>query len=77
MRKALKIILMILCGAVLVAALMARAAAPIHVMILDGESGGSYHQWQTVTPVLKKELDETGLFQIDVVTAPPAGGDRP
>ena len=75
MRKALKIILMILCGAVLVAALMARAAAPIHVMILDGESGGSYHQWQTVTPVLKKELDETGLFQIDVVTAPPAGGN--
>ena len=75
MRKALKIILMILCGAVLVAALMARAAAPIHVMILDGESGGSYHQWQTVTPVLKKELDETGLFQVDVVTAPPAGGN--
>ena len=75
MRKALKIILMILCGAVLVAALMARAATPIHVMILDGESGGSYHQWQTVTPVLKKELDETGLFQVDVVTAPPAGGN--
>jgi type 1 glutamine amidotransferase len=75
MRKALKIILMILCGAVLVAALMARAATPIHVMILDGESGGSYHQWQIVTPVLKKELDETGLFQVDVVTAPPAGGN--
>ena len=28
-----------------------------------------------MTPVLKKELDETGLFQVDVVTAPPAGGD--
>ena len=42
-------------------------------MILDGESGGPYHQWQLVTPVLKKELDETGLFQVDVVTAPPAG----
>ena len=52
-----------------------RAADPIRVMILDGESGGPYHQWPLVTMVLKKTLDETGLFQVDVVTAPPAGGD--
>lgn len=52
-----------------------RAADPIRVMLLDGESAGSYHQWKLVTPVLKKQLDETGLFQVDVVTAPPAGGD--
>ena len=52
-----------------------RAADPIRVMLLDGESAGNYHQWRLVTPVLKKELDETGLFQVDVVTAPPAGGD--
>lgn len=52
-----------------------RAAAPIRAMILDGESAGSYHQWQLATLVLKKELDETGLFQVDIVTAPPAGGD--
>jgi mono/diheme cytochrome c family protein len=48
-----------------------RAAAPIRVMLLDGESGGPYHQWQTTTVVLKKELDDAGLFQVDVVTAPP------
>ena len=53
----------------------ARAAGPIRVMILDGESGGPYHNWQLVTPVLKKELDETGLFQVDVVTAPTSDGD--
>jgi hypothetical protein len=53
----------------------ARAAEPIRVMILDGESGGAYHKWQAVTPVLKKQLDETGLFKVDVVTAPPAAGD--
>jgi type 1 glutamine amidotransferase len=52
-----------------------RAAAPISVMILDGESGGAYHDWQRVTPVLKKMLDETGLFTTTVVTAPPANGD--
>ncbi len=53
----------------------ARAAEPVRVMILDGESAGSYHKWQTVTPVLKKQLDETGLFTVDVLTAPPPGGD--
>ena len=55
--------------------LPAQAAAPIRVMLLDGESGGSYHKWQLVTPVLKKQLEETGLFQVEVVTAPPANGD--
>ena len=44
-------------------------------MLLDGESGGSYHNWQALTPALKKQLDQTGLFQVDVVTAPPANGD--
>ena len=47
-----------------------RAAAPIPVMLLDGESAGSYHAWRLTTPVLKLELEETGLFQVDVVTAP-------
>jgi hypothetical protein len=65
----------VLIGAVLFASVASRAAAPIRVMILDGESGGPYHKWQLVTPVLEKELEETGLFQVEVVTAPPAGGD--
>ena len=56
-------------------ALPAQAAAPLRLMLLDGESGGPYHKWQLVTPVLKKQLEETGLFQVDVVTAPPANGD--
>ena len=59
---------------VLLAAMVApRAAAPIKVMVLDGESGGPYHNWQLTTRVLKKQLDDAGLFQVDVVTAPPAG----
>ena len=44
-------------------------------MILDGESGGPYHKWALVTPVLRKELEDTGLFQVDVATAPPSTGD--
>jgi hypothetical protein len=51
------------------------AATPIPVMLLDGESAGPYHAWKSTTPVLKRELEETGLFQVEVVTAPFSGGD--
>jgi type 1 glutamine amidotransferase len=44
-------------------------------MLLDGESAGRYHDWPRVTAVLKKMLDETGLFAVTIVTAPPAGAD--
>jgi type 1 glutamine amidotransferase len=53
----------------------ARAQEPIRVMILDGESGGPYHDWPKVTAMLEDILGEVGLFEISVVTAPPAGGD--
>lgn len=51
------------------------AATPIKLMLLDGESGGPWHKWQLTTPVLKKALEETGLFQVDVVTAPATTGE--
>ena len=62
-------------AAMAIAFASARAAEPIRVMILDGESAGAYHKWQLVTPVLRKQLDETGLFTVDVVTVPPAASD--
>jgi uncharacterized protein len=61
-------------GVLLFCGSLAHAAA-IHVMILDGQSAGAYHDWRHVTPVLKKELEEAGIFQVDVVTAPPADGN--
>jgi len=61
--------------AILAGALTLAAAPPIPVMLLDGEQGGPYHAWQETTPYLKKMLDETKVFNVDVVTAPPAGGD--
>ena len=67
--------LSIFAALIALAVLTPRAAAPIPVMILDGESAGSYHDWQRVTPVLKQILDETGLFSTTVVTAPPASGN--
>jgi type 1 glutamine amidotransferase len=54
---------------------IAHAAPPIRVMLLDGESAGPYHKWRMTSPVLKKALDETGLFAVDVLTAPSAGSD--
>jgi uncharacterized protein len=61
-------------AAALVAAAAARAQTPIRVMLLDGESGGPYHRWQMTTPVIKKVLEETHLFSVDVVTAPATTG---
>src|SRR5436190_21964238 len=57
------------------AAVAAPAAPPIMAMILDGQSGGPYHAWQQVTPVLKKQLEDTGLFHVDVATSPVSTGD--
>ena len=56
-------------------AVAAQAPRGIPVMLLDGESAGRYHDWPRVTAALKVMLDETGLFAVTVVTAPPAGGD--
>jgi type 1 glutamine amidotransferase len=56
-------------------AIPVMAAPPIKVMLLDGEQGGPYHAWQETSPYLKKMLDETKRFTVDVVTAPPKDGD--
>ncbi len=53
----------------------AAAAAPIKVMILDGASAAAYHDWKLTTQVMKRELEETHLFDVTVVSAPPANGD--
>jgi hypothetical protein len=65
-------------GALVAGSPMPGATATISavsVMILDGESAGPYHRWQVTTPVLKSMLAETGLFSVDVVTAPAARGE--
>jgi len=49
--------------------------SPIKVMLLDGQSAGAYHNWKLTTPVLKKELEDTRLFDVTVVTAPRSDED--
>jgi uncharacterized protein len=45
------------------------AATPIKVMLLTGQSNRS-HDWTKSSPLVKTYLEQTGLFAIDVVTAP-------
>ncbi|MBQ9455318.1 MAG: ThuA domain-containing protein [Thermoguttaceae bacterium] len=39
----------------------------INVLLIDGQGT---HNWRETTPVLKRTLEETGLFDVKVVTAP-------
>ena len=53
----------------------AIAVTPIKVMILDGASAAAYHDWKLGTQIIKRELEETGLFEVTVVSVPPSDGD--
>ena len=55
-----------------VLAAVALAAPPNKALIVDGQNG---HDWKSTTPVLKKLLEETGLFAVDVATSPGKGQD--
>lgn len=48
------------------------AAEPMKALIVDGQNN---HKWQETTPVLKRLLEETGLFTVDVATSPAEGED--
>ncbi len=45
-------------------------AAPIKVLIVDGQNN---HDWKTTSPELKKILEDTGLFTVEIATAPAEG----
>lgn len=49
----------------------ALAAAPIKVLLVDGQNN---HEWQRTSPVLKRILEQAG-FRVDVATSPPEGSD--
>jgi len=55
----------------LVAVLSAQAAT-YKALIVDGQNN---HDYKATTPHLKKILEETGMFTVDVATSPPAKGD--
>ena len=75
MKQLSAIIWAVLVGILLSSTVAYAATDRIRVLLLDGESGGPYHNWELTTPILKKELEETGLFDVTVATAPHADGD--
>jgi type 1 glutamine amidotransferase len=48
------------------------AAKKRKALLIDGQNN---HDWKTVSPYLKRYLEETGLFTVDVATTPAKGGD--
>lgn len=70
-----RILLPLLAAVVSMAPGAAAADRKIPVMILTGEQGGPYHAWEETTPYLQRMLEETGLFEVTVVVAPPKDGD--
>jgi hypothetical protein len=56
-------------GGLALAALLLPAAAgaeeKIRVILIDGQNN---HNWKATTPVLKKELEQTGRFTVDVAS---------
>ena len=47
----------------------AAPAAPMKALIVDGQNN---HDWKHTTPVIKKILEDSGLFTVDVATSPAA-----
>src|SRR5271168_313790 len=39
----------------------------IRVVIIDGQNN---HQWPLTTPIMKKALEDTGKFTVDISTSP-------
>src|SRR5688572_33155724 len=48
------------------------SAATISVLIVDGQNN---HDFRATTPHLKKLLEETGLFTVEILSSPGKGGD--
>jgi len=55
------------------AARRSSAAEPIPALIVDGQN--NHKNWPETTQMMKKYLEDTGLFKVDVATTKPAGAD--
>ncbi|MCY2986890.1 MAG: ThuA domain-containing protein, partial [Planctomycetota bacterium] len=53
-------------------ATVAWAQPPYKTLLVDGQNA---HNWKETSPVVKKVLEETGLFTVDVATSPEKGKD--
>ena len=47
-----------------------RPAPTLKALLVDGQTN-PYHDWKATSPILKRALEETGLFTVDVATVLP------
>ncbi|MEY4940268.1 MAG: hypothetical protein RIQ93_2003 [Verrucomicrobiota bacterium] len=64
----------VLLGLTLQLAAAEKNTPPLKVLIIDGQNN---HAWATTTPLLKRILESTGRFTVDVSTTPAAGPAKP
>jgi type 1 glutamine amidotransferase len=61
-------------GSFLLAASVCLGAPALKVLIVDGQLNPA-HVWKETTPYLKKMMEESGRFKVEVATTPAKGGD--
>ncbi len=60
------------CGLSFLLAAAVSAEEKLKALIVDGQNN---HNWMATTPLLKKHLEASGLFTVDVATSPANGQD--
>ena len=51
-----------------------KAQKKIRVLIVDGQNN---HNWKATTPIMKKALEDSGRFTVEVATSPPSAPKAP
>lgn len=72
MKKRLLHILLAAGAMILAGSLPSAARGPIRTLIVTGQNN---HNWQVSHVVLKRILENSGLFTVDLAVTPPQGGD--
>ncbi|MCK4958076.1 MAG: ThuA domain-containing protein, partial [Planctomycetes bacterium] len=67
LRRQIAAVVLILIFAAIPALAGSSSAKTLKALIVDGQNN---HNWQETTPVLKKLLEQTGLYTVDVATSP-------
>ena len=57
-----------------VAAAVPAAGAKLRALLIDGQN--NHKTWPQTSPLIRRWLEESGLFTVDVATTPPAGQDN-
>jgi len=68
-----RLLLLLACSLALTATIQA-APAKLKALILDGQNN---HGWATTTPLLKRILEDTGRFSVEISTSPAAAPGAP